>query len=64
MRKSKPKVRHEQFDELNAQIRFWNQRIDAEKEMLADSKRAKNKAVRELLRLQKRYIAQDGNIIQ
>lgn len=64
MRKSKPKVRQEQFNDLKEQIEFWNTRINIEKDMLADSKRAKNKAVRELLRLQKRYIAQDGNIIQ
>lgn len=64
MRKTKPKVRHEQFDELNKQIRFWQERIDVEKEMLSRSKRAKNAATRELLKLQKRYIAQDSNNIQ
>jgi hypothetical protein len=64
MQKSKPNIRQEQFNELKEQIEFWNKRIDVEKEMLADSKRAKTRAVRELLRLQKRYIAQNGSIIQ
>lgn len=64
MRKSKPKVRQEQFELLNEQIRFWKERIKSEKEMLAHSKRMKNVAIRTLLRLQKRYIAQGRNSIQ
>ena len=54
----KPNVRQESFQELKETIQFWEERIKYETELLKNSKAIKNKHVRTLLKLQKRYAEQ------
>jgi hypothetical protein len=54
----KPNVRQEHFQLLREQIVFWNEAIENAKGILAHARLVKNKNVRTLLKLQKRYAEQ------
>lgn len=55
-------VRKEQFDLLKDEIAFWDTEIEMSKKILKHSKAVRNKRMRDLLKLQKKY--SEKNILQ